>query len=208
MSENPKPRAIIAKDHRLILAGLEMLLASEFEVLLATNDFSHLVDAVRQLQPDLVVQGLSKQPSVGLQVVSEVRQLLPSVPIAVVSQNEDPKLAADALERGATAYLLTSCSEAELLDGLHAALAHRTYIAPAVAGELIRVLTKPASDVLSERQIEVVRLLAGGKSMKEVGRQLQMTTRTVAFHKYAAMRKLRISSTALLVRFAVKHGIV
>lgn len=209
-----KPRIVIADDHRLFVAGLECLLRPEYEIVGTTYDGLTLLDMVRRLRPDAVVQDLSLPPLHGTDIIRDIRDVDPRIGIIVVTMWEDPILAAEAFRCGASAYVLKSCAVQELLEAVHLALEHKMYVAPTIASGMIQSLRQPprnASDAemqLTSRQREVLRLLAEGKSMKEVAAVLNLTVRTVAFHKYRIMEMLKIKSSAELVRFAVVQHIV
>ncbi|HUK33419.1 MAG TPA: response regulator transcription factor [Vicinamibacterales bacterium] len=208
-----KPRVIIADDHRLFAAGLERLLAPECEILATVYDGQALLDDVRRLHPDVVVQDLSMPPRNGINVIREIHDVDPRIRIVVVTMWEDAALAAEAFRCGASAFLLKTCAVSELLEAVRFALHHKSYVTPIIASGMIQSLTNQAreSDTdphLTARQREVLRLLAEGKSMKEVAAALNLTVRTVAFHKYRMMEMLKIKSSAELVRFAVVQHIV
>ncbi len=207
-----RPRTLIAHHHRLFLAGLELFLHEAFEIVFTTTDFAVVLDAVRKYRPALVVQSLHKEASVGLKLITDIRDVNPATAVAVIGRSDDPQMASEALRRGAGAYILTTSTESELLEGLHAAVAQRVFVAPELIGRFMQSLatttTDRQGDALTSRQLAVVRLLAAGKSMKEVATELDLSARTVAFHKYSIMRKLNIATTAELVQFAVKRGLV
>jgi DNA-binding NarL/FixJ family response regulator len=207
-----RPRVLIADDHRLVAAGLERLLATECEVVGTVIDSAVLLKEVRRLRPDVVVQDLSMPPFTGIDGIRVVREIDPNVKIIVVTMWDDPELAAQAFRTGASAYVLKNCAASELLDAVHCAMEQKSYVTPLIAGGMIDSLIKSTRDEpgpqLTTRQRAVLRLLAEGKSMKEVADELNMAVRTVAFHKYRMMRLLNIRTTAELVRFAVAQHIV
>jgi DNA-binding NarL/FixJ family response regulator len=209
-----KPRIIIADDHRLFAAGLERLLGPECDIIATVYDSVTLLSDVRRLRPEVVVQDLSLPPLNGIDTIRDIHAVDPQIRIVVVTMWEDPALAAEAFRCGASAYVLKTCAVSELLEAVHFALEHKTYVTPSVASGMIQSLTRPpregadAETHLTARQREVLRLLAEGKSMKEVAAVLNLTVRTVAFHKYRMMQMLNIKSSAELVRFAVVQHIV
>jgi DNA-binding NarL/FixJ family response regulator len=209
-----KPRVIIADDHRLFAAGLERLLAPECDIVATIYDGLTLVDDVRRLRPDVVVQDLSLPPLNGINIIRETHDLNLQIQIVVVTMWDDPAIAAEAFRFGASAYVLKTCAVSELLEAVHFVLEGKTYVTPSIASGMIQSLTHPpreggdAETHLTARQREVLRLLAEGKSMKEVAAVLNLTVRTVAFHKYRMMQMLNIKSSAELVRFAVVQHIV
>jgi DNA-binding NarL/FixJ family response regulator len=208
-----KPRVIIADDHRLFAAGLERLLAPDCDVIATAYDGQTLLDDVRRLHPDVVVQDLSMPPMNGMTVIRGIHDLDPRIRIVVVTMWEDPALAAESFRCGASAFLLKTCAVSELLEAVQFALQQKSYVTPLIASGMIESLTHStrvgdADPHLTARQREVLRLLAEGKSMKQAAAALNLTVRTVAFHKYRMMQMLNIKTSAELVRFAVVQHIV
>ncbi|HET9833460.1 MAG TPA: response regulator transcription factor [Vicinamibacterales bacterium] len=204
-----KHRALVAHHFRLFLAGLAYLLDEEFDVVRAIDDMTTLADAAVQLRPDVVVQGLTADPHAGLDILKDVHRAVPDTPIVVVTKWDDRAIATEAFRRGASAYVLQSSTEAELLDGVRAAIAKVPYVTPEFAASLL--VPRVESDrplKLTPRQRAILQELAAGKSMKEVAAALKLRTRTVAYHKYEIMRRLKITTNAELVRFAVKEGLI
>src|SRR5579871_2283058 len=111
-----RPRTVIAHEHRLFLGGLELLLAEQFDIVFTTAE-SAVLDAVHQFHPELLVYGLHKHAQAGLEVIGEIHESNPDTAVAVISRFDDPKVASEALQRGAHAYILTTSSETELLEG-------------------------------------------------------------------------------------------
>jgi DNA-binding NarL/FixJ family response regulator len=197
-----KPRVLIADDHRIVAAGLEQLLASECDVVSVVSDGNAVLDGVRRLRPDVVVQDLSMPPLNGIDLIREIRQIDSSIRVVVVT----------IFRAGASAYVLKHCAASELLDAVQCAMVQQSYVTPLIAGGMIDSLAKTTRDQESEpqlttRQRQVLTLLAEGKSMKEVAAILNLTARTVAFHKYRMMQLLNIKSSADLIRFAIVNGI-
>jgi len=168
-----KPRVVIADDHRLVVAGLEHLLESECDVVGTVFDGLALLDEVRRLHPEVVVQDLSMPPVNGVDLIAQIHEIDAAIRIVVLTMWEDPDVAVKALRAGASAYVLKSSPPSELLDAIRSASEKKSYVTPLMAGEMIHFLAQPSkseagSDELTPRQREVLRLLAEGKSMKEV----------------------------------------
>lgn len=205
------PRVVIADDHRLVAEGLARLLASECDVVGIAFDSDALLNEVRTHRPDLVIQDMSLPPLSGPAAIRAVHDIDPGIKIVVVTMWEDADVAAEAFRAGASAYILKNCAAKELLAAVRCAMEQNTYVTPLIAGGMIRSLTKAPGERrpearLTNRQREILGLLANGKSMKEVAAVLDLTTRTVAYHKYRLMEMLNIHSSAELVRFAItKH---
>jgi DNA-binding NarL/FixJ family response regulator len=206
------PRVLLADDHALILGAFEKLLAEECDVVGQVSDGRALVAAADRLKPDLIVLDIAMPLLNGLEAARQIRQLSSHVKLVFLTMNEDPDLAAEAFRSGASAYLLKRSAVSELTTAIREVMQGRTYITPLVAGELvgsfIRADDRKPSQELTPRQREVLQLLAEGRSMKEVAAVLDLTPRTVAFHKYQMMKQLRVKTTAELIQYAVRHHIV
>jgi|SRR6185295_14270202 DNA-binding NarL/FixJ family response regulator len=207
-----KPRVLLADDHALILGAFEKLLAGECEIVGQVGDGRALVAAVESLNPDVVVLDISMPLLNGLEAGRQIKQKSRNVKLVYLTMNEDPDLAAEAFRAGASGYLLKSSAASELTTAIREVAQGRSYITPLVAGGLVEALqhtTDPKREGdLTPRQREVLQLLAEGRSMKEVAALLNLTPRTVAFHKYQMMEQLKVKSTAELIQYAVKHHIV
>lgn len=203
-----RARLLLAGSQALVLEGFGALLAPQFEVVGTVADTCTLLDEARRLRPDAVLLEIGLPATEGLETGRKLLEALPAIHLVVVASSRDPRVAEDAMRMGATGYVLKSSPAAELRHALREALVGRLYVAPLGNDvESERVASAPRLG-LTERQIEVLRLLAEGRSMKEVARRLNVTPRTVAFHKYKLMGQLHVRTTAELVRLAVKHGFV
>jgi DNA-binding NarL/FixJ family response regulator len=207
-----KPRVLLADDHALLLGAFEKLLAGECEIVGQVGDGRALVDAAEQLKPDVVVLDISMPLLNGLEAARQIRQKLKDVKLVFLTMNEDPDLAAEAFRAGASGYLLKRSAASELMTAIREVMRARSYVTPLVAQGLIESLQhvdeRTPGQELTPRQREVLQLLAEGRSMKEVATVLNLTPRTVAFHKYRMMEQLRVKTTAELIQYAVKNHIV
>jgi DNA-binding NarL/FixJ family response regulator len=206
------PRVLLADDHTLLLSAFEKLLSGECEVVGKVTDGRALVAAVEQLKPDIVVLDISMPLLNGLEAGRQIKHRLPDVKLVFVTMNEEPDVAAEAFRSGASGYLLKRSASGELSAAIREVTQGRSYITPLVAeglvGALLRFNQQNPEPELTSRQREVLQLLAEGHSMKEVAAILNVAPRTVAAHKYQLMHQLKLKSTAELIQFAVKHGIV
>lgn len=207
-----KPRVLLADDHTLVLGAFEKLLASECEIVGQVSDGRALVSAAEQLKPDLIVLDIAMPLLNGLEAARQIKQKLRNVKLVFLTMNEDADLAAEAFRSGASAYLLKRSAASELSIAIHEVMQGRSYVTPLVTeglvGSLLNADERGPGQELTPRQREVLQLLAEGRSMKEVASVLNLTPRTVAFHKYRMMEQLNIKSTAELVQYAVKNHIV
>ncbi|HVO48932.1 MAG TPA: response regulator transcription factor [Steroidobacteraceae bacterium] len=210
----PRPRVLLADDHRLVAEALKSLLAAEFELLGVVEDGRALVAAAKQLQPDVIVADITMPFLNGLDALLQLRKDNPNVKVVFLTMHKDVAYARRALESGGSGFVLKHSAPAELLDAIRAALAGKTYLTPALAGELLQAMKRApqtANDPvasLTPRQREILQLFAEGRSAKEIGAALGISARTVEFHKYQMMDSLGLRANAELVHFAIKHGIV
>jgi len=206
-----KPRVVLADDHALVRVAFEKLLAAECDIVGQVGDGRALVAAVETLKPDVVVLDISMPLLNGLEAGRQIKQKSRDVKLVFLTMNEDPDLAAEAFRAGASGYLLKSSAASELMTAIREVTQGHSYITPLVAEGLVESLqqgTDRQRDGLTPRQREVLQLLAEGRSMKETATLLNLTPRTVAFHKYQMMEQLKVKSSAELIQYAVKHHIV
>jgi DNA-binding NarL/FixJ family response regulator len=209
-----RSRILIADDHTLVAELCKKLLETEFDVVGTVSDGRALVRAAGELKPDVVVVDVAMPILNGLDAGRQVREMLPAVKLIFLTMNPDIEVAAEAFRRGAHGYLLKTCAAAELVVGVRDVLRGKSYLSPALSKDTVNFLRNQDKNMVNEeerltqRQREVLQLLAEGKVMKEVSSILHMSTRTVAYHKYRMMEVLGAKSTAELVKYAIKNHIV
>jgi DNA-binding NarL/FixJ family response regulator len=208
-----RPRVLLADDHKMLLEAFQRLLAPTCDVVGAVSDGRALLEAAPRLKPDVIVLDISMPLLNGLDACRQLQPRLPDARWVFLTVNEDPDVAVEAFRLGGLGYLLKSSAASELFLAIQKAMRGESYITPLLAkGMPLSVFltraTHPPTDGLTPRQREVVQLLAEGRLMKEVADILGVTLRTVAFHKYSIMKQLGIKSSAELVQYAVKHGLV
>lgn len=208
------PKILIADDHTLVAEACKKLLESEYEVVATVNNGRSLVRAAAELRPHLIIVDVAMPLLNGLDAGQQVKEFLPSVKLVFLTMNHDTDLAAEAFRRGASAYLLKTCAASELTIAVREVLKGKSYLSPAIAKETVDFLLRQdkelieEADRLTERQREVLQLLAEGKCMKEVAGVLNITTRTVAFHKYRIMEVLSAKSSAELIQYAIRNHLI
>lgn len=208
-----KARVLLADDHRLLLEAFEKLLQPDFEVVGTVGDGRALLTAALELKPDVIVLDIAMPKMNGMVAAKKLKKTMPEVKLIFLTVNEDADIASEAMRIGASGYLLKSSAASELFQAIEAALDGGSYVTPIIMQEMVASLANDsqankASVKLTTRQLEVLQLLAEGNSMKEVAKLLDVSPRTVAFHKYRIMDELNIKTSADLVRFAVKHSLV
>jgi DNA-binding NarL/FixJ family response regulator len=205
-----RPRILLADDHTLLLDAFRALLEPEFDVVGTATDGRMLLTEFTRLKPDVVIIDVGMPLLNGLDAGRQIKAQQRSVKLIYLTMNPEPDLAGEALRLGASGYVLKSSAASELKQAIHEALKGRSYITPLITQDVVGLLLehRQQPQELTTRQREVLQLLAEGRSMKEVAAILSVTPRTVAFHKYRMMEQLRVKTSAELVQYAVKHGIV
>ena len=204
-----RPRILLADDHVLLLEAFRALLEPEFEVVGTVTDGRALLAEFSRLNPDVVLVDISMPLLNGLDAGRQLKMQQRAVKLIYLTMNPDPDLAGEALRLGASGYVLKSSAASELTQAIREALRGRSYITPLIARDVVgSLIERREGPELTVRQREVLQLLAEGRSMKEVGNILNVAPRTVAFHKYRMMEQLRLKTSAELVQFAVRQGVV
>jgi DNA-binding NarL/FixJ family response regulator len=205
-----RPRILIADDHALIAEAFTKLLASTFDVVATVYDGRSLIETAGRLQPDVILVDIGMPVLNGLEAAQRIKRTLPKVKVIYVTINHDPDLVAEALRRGASGYLPKTAAASELVAAIYQALNGYCYLSPQLQSSAASSLSKQASalPLLTERQIEVLQLLAEGKSMKEAAAVLNLTSRTVAYHKYRIMGSLNLRNDAEVIQYAMRHHVV
>lgn len=208
-----RARIILADDHRLMLDALKKLLEPEFEIVGTFENGQTLVEHAAELHPNVIVLDVGMPQMNGLIAGKKLKQEMPLVKLVYLTMNQDPDIAGEAFRLGASAYLLKNSSGSELVRAIGEVVRGRYYITPLMTREMDGSFVQnfkrmKSKNPLTLRQKEVLQLLAEGRSMKEVGYVLNVSPRTVAFHKYAMMDRLHISNSAALIEFAMKSSLV
>ncbi|MCZ6452237.1 MAG: response regulator transcription factor [Deltaproteobacteria bacterium] len=208
-----KARVLLADDHDMLVQAFEKMLQPDFEVVGTVGDGHALLDAARELKPDVIVLDIGMPKLNGMIAAERLKKMMPETKLIFLTVNEDASFASEAMRIGASGYLLKSSAASELFRAIEVALKGRTYVTPLIMEGMVTSLAashKPneASDKLTTRQREVLQLLAEGRSMKEAAKILDVSPRTIAFHKYRIMEELGLKTTADLVQFAIKNDII
>ena len=209
-----KPRVLLADDHKIVIEGLKSLLTDEFDILGHVEDGRALVDQASALHPDVIVADISMPLLNGIEAARQIKKADKNIKIVFLTMHSDATYAANAFEAGASGFVLKHSASSELIRAIREAIKGRTCVSPLIAGELIRIYQKgtPSENTsfkkISPRQREILQLLAEGKTAKEIASVLDISTKTVEFHKYKMMDQLNIKTSAELVHYALKHGMI
>ncbi len=209
-------RLLLADDHALMLEGLSRLLSGEFEIVgTATNGRVLLLEAER-LKPDVIVLDIGMPELNGIEATRRLTKSLPATRIVIVTQQLDPAYVHAAFTAGANAYVAKQSAANELVEAIRLALRDRYYVTPLAGADAARLANfnprkNPAEMFgasLTPRQREVLQLVAEGKSTKEIALALNISTKTVEFHRNSLMNELGMRTTAELTRYALSRGMV
>jgi DNA-binding NarL/FixJ family response regulator len=208
-----RPRVLLADDHQLLLEAFQKLLEPACEVVGSVLDGRALLEAAQKLRPDVIVLDIAMPLLNGLDAGAQIKRMLPNVKLVYLTVSEDPDLVAEAFRMGASGFLLKRCVASELFQAIRDVVNGKPYVTPLAARGMVASSfsggkSRRVDARLTPRQREVLQLLAEGHTMKEAAEILKITTRTVAYHKYRMMEELKLKSSAALVQFAIKKGIV
>jgi DNA-binding NarL/FixJ family response regulator len=173
-----------------------------------------LVAAARKLKPDVIVADITMPHLNGIDAMAQLKKDNAGVKVVFLTMHQDPAYARRALAAGAAGFVVKHSAPAELVMAIHAALKGQTFITPALASDVLRQIQHESREMsdsaspLTPRQREILQLLAEGRSAKEIAATLAISARTVEFHKYQMMEAHGLHSSAELIHFAIKHGIV
>jgi DNA-binding NarL/FixJ family response regulator len=203
-----RTRVILADDHKLILDALTNLIEPEFQVVGTFGDGHALVEGAPELKPHVIVLDVGMPTMNGISAGQRLKQSMPNVKLIYLTMNQDPDLAAEAFRLGAKGYLLKSSAGSELVDALRTVFRGGSYVTPLMTEDVLGSFVNHFKNLkstshLTLRQKEVLQLLAEGRSMKEAAYILNVSPRTVAFHKYTMMEHLHIKTSAELVQYAL-----
>ncbi|MDP3089619.1 MAG: response regulator transcription factor [Nitrospira sp.] len=210
-----KPRVLMADDHSLILAGLRKLVEAECDVVGAVEDGRALVEAAQRLRPDLILLDISMPLLNGFDAARQLRKLVPESKVIFLTMHASPTYATEAFQAGASGYLLKRSAASELGLAIKAVLQGQHYLTPSLTKDVLESVLKPstgeaakvASAALTDRQREVLQLVAEGHGTKAIATILNVSVKTVEFHKSRVMQQLDLHTTADLTKYAITHGI-
>jgi len=204
-----KARLVVADDDGVVRDALSALLARDYDVVALAVDGRQLVDSVIHHRPDVVVADVDMPEMSGVDALRELQTRKIPVKVVFLTMHNDPRLAAEVIKAGAAGFVLKHSASFELHEAIQQALNGGRYVTPRVSTDVIRSLVdSPPTHTLTPRQLEVLRLLAEGKRMKEIGLELNLATRTVENYKYELMDALGLRSTADVVRYALSRGLL
>ena len=210
-----KPTVIIADDHPLVAEGISRILAGRYDVLAIVGDGRKLIREALRLRPDLICMDVAMPEVNGIQAALQIYAVLPRTKILFVTQQIEMSYVRAAFRAGGSAYVAKQSATSELTEAIQKVLAGGTYITSLLSdgaalfqNELTPDATKVYTDPLTVRQREVLKLVAEGRTAKEIASSLNISAKTVEFHKQSIMDELGIRTVAELTRYALSHGLI
>jgi two-component system, NarL family, response regulator NreC len=207
----PRPRILVADDHAIMVQGLGRLLEGEAEIVATASDGQQLVERARQHRPEIIVSDINMPGMSGLDAMRRLKADGLRSKFIFLTLHTDSRLASEAMRAGASGYLLKHAAAEELIAAIHAVMEGHTYLTPLMTREVLWAIGQPdgvQSPALTPRQLDVLRLIAEGKRMKEIANELNISVRTVETHKQDLLQTLGLETTADLIKFAVRQGLV
>jgi len=207
-------RVLIVDDHAVVRAGLRRVLDAEadIETVGEAANVDRAVFEALEARPDVVLMDVVMPGKTGIEGMPALLQAVPDVKVLMLSMQDDPQYVREAFEAGASGYVLKEAAGTDVVDAVRAVAAGERYVHPALGARLIAAESeerkRAESDPLSEREREVLRLLALGHTNQEIAALLYISVRTAETHRAHIMQKLGLSSRAELVRYALDHGLV
>jgi len=203
-------RIVLADDHDLVRSGIKALLTmiDGVEVVAEARDGRELVDLLADVKPDLVMTDISMPGMDGIAAIAEIHDRYPHLKVLVLSMYDTVDFVKRAMASGACGYLLKDASPFELEQALRSVLTMGSYFSPAIAQRLMQPSEPTAADELTQRQVEILRLIAEGRASKEIAFELGLSSKTIDVHRARIMDRLRLNDIASLTRYAVRKGLI
>jgi DNA-binding NarL/FixJ family response regulator len=211
----PKIRVLLVDDHAILREGLRSLLAmqEDIEVVGEAGDGQAALDLIVQLKPDIVVMDIAMPGMDGLEATRRVKRDFPETRVLILTQHDNREYVFSLLQAGAVGYILKKSGGAEVINAIRSTFAEGAFLPPAIAREVMdRYIQRPQEETgrphLTDREKEVLRLTAEGKSSKEIAEILYLTVKTVTVHRTNIMGKLDLHSRTELVKYAIRQGLI
>jgi DNA-binding NarL/FixJ family response regulator len=213
MKNNAAPksvRIVLADDHDLVRSGIKALLTmiEGVEVIAEAHDGQELITLVEDLQPDVVMTDISMPGMDGITAISEIHAKHPEVRMLVLSMYDTVDFVKRAVANGACGYLMKDAPPFELEQAVRSVMATGSYFSPAIAQRLLQPSEPSVDDELTQRQVEILKLIAQGRASKEIAYELGLSPKTVDVHRARIMERLQLNDIASLTRYAVRKGLI
>jgi DNA-binding NarL/FixJ family response regulator len=205
LSATMRPRVLLADDHQLVLEGLSKLLQNEFELVGSTSSGTDVVEMAAALQPDVVLMDISMPGLNGVEAMRQLKEKAPHTRVVAVTVHNSPVYLRESMKAGMVGFVLKQSAASELAAAVHAVMRNERYVTPLLSECMAE--TQNSDRALTDRQLQVLRLIAQGCIGKEIAARLGISVRTAEFHRVSIMHKLDLHTTAQLTRYALERGI-
>jgi DNA-binding NarL/FixJ family response regulator len=209
--EGSRPRVLIADDHAIFAEALRVYLNRTYPIVGIVPDGRALIEAALRLRPEVIVADVAMPILNGLEAARRIKEHTPKVKFIFLTMQDDPNLAAAALELGPIGFVLKHSTGTELLKAIDHVLAGKSYLTPKLKADdwvATRARARQFAKDLTPRQRDIIQLYAEGRSMKEIAGLLNLSLKTVEFHKHHIMEAFNLKNNAELILFALKHGLI
>ncbi|WP_353155777.1 response regulator transcription factor [Herminiimonas fonticola] len=207
-------QVLIADDHAMIRDGLKQIIsfASNMAVVGEAADGEEVLQKIRALKVDVLVLDMSMPGKSGIALIQQINALKPELPILILSMHQESQYAVQAMRAGASGYITKNAASSQLIDGIRKVAEGGTFVSPAISDKLIKQLQKPEKELLhtklTAREFQIFNMLVEGHSVNEIANILSLSNKTISTHKAAILQKMEAATTANLVYYAVKHGLI
>lgn len=208
-------RVLLADDHTLLLDGIRLMIEPEFELVASVEDGHALLEAATRLKPDLILLDIAMPVLNGIDAAYELRKLLPSSKLIMVTMHADADYVTEAFRAGVSGYVLKRSAGSELLNAMREVLRGNQYVSPLVTRDALDLLIRSSKRVgrfrgssLTPRRRQILQLVAEGRNRKEIAAILGLSVKTVEFHKSVIARELNLRTHSDYTRYAIEHGII
>jgi len=207
-------RTVIADDHAIVRQGLRQILEAQpdFEVVGEAAHYGEVMQLVRHIPCDVLVLDIAMPGKNGIETLKQIKRELPKLPVLILSMYPEDQYAVRALKAGAAGYLTKMSAAEQLVGALRQVARGRKYITPELAESLAESIggdtDAPAHERLSDREFQTLRLIAGGRTLTQIGEELSLSPKTVSVYRARLLAKLQLATNAELTRYALENGLV
>ncbi|MES2024803.1 MAG: response regulator transcription factor [Pseudomonadota bacterium] len=205
---------LIADDHAIIRDGLKQIISfvSNMAVAGEASDGEEVLQKIRTLKIDVLVLDMSMPGKSGIALIQQINAVKPELPILVLSMHQESQYAVQAMRAGASGYITKNTASSQLIEGIRKVAEGGTFVSPEISAKLIKQLHKPEQDLphtkLTAREFQIFNMLVEGNSVNDIAKILSLSNKTISTHKAAVLQKMEAATTANLVYYALKHGLI
>ncbi len=207
-------QVLIADDHAIIRDGLKQIISfvPNMEVAGEAADGEEVLQKIRSLKVDVLILDMSMPGKSGIALIQQITAVKPELPILVLSMHQESQYAVQAMRAGASGYITKNTASSQLIDGIRKVAEGGTFVSPGIADKLIKQMHKPETELphtkLTAREFQIFNMLVEGHSVNDIANILSLSNKTISTHKAAVLQKMEAATTANLVYYAMKHGLI